>query len=88
LASTLHDPRYRKLIGLLVEARKAAGLSQEALAERVGRPQSYLGKIEIFERRLDALELFDLIHALDLSAAEFAHNAERVLSSRQKPRRR
>jgi len=72
LAATLHDPRYKVLIRALVDARKAAGLSQQELADRVGKPQSYIGKIETNERRLDALELFDLLEALSTSAGRFS----------------
>lgn len=72
MAATLHDPRYKVLIRALTDARKAAGLSQQDLAELLGRPQSYIGKLETFERRLDALELFDLIAALSLPAGRFA----------------
>jgi len=72
LAATLHDPRYKVLIRALTDARKARGLSQYELAAIIDRPQSYIGKIETFERRLDALELFDLLDALSLSAGRFA----------------
>lgn len=88
MASTLHDPRYRQLVQLLVEARQAAGLTQDALGARLGRPQSFLGKIETFQRRLDALELFDLLDALGVPAARFASRAETALGPRPKPRRR
>lgn len=87
MAATLHDPRYRRLIELVVEARKEAGLTQEALAERVGRPQSFLGKVETFQRRLDALELFDLLSALGLDAGDFAASAQAKLGSRVRRRR-
>ncbi|MEJ0060848.1 MAG: helix-turn-helix transcriptional regulator [Terricaulis sp.] len=71
----------------MIDARMEAGLTQQTLSERVGRPQSYLGKIETFERRLDALELFDLLSALRLSAADFAHKAERALGHERKAKR-
>ena len=88
LAATLHDPRYRTLIGLLVEARLAAGLSQAELGERLDRPQSFIGKIETLQRRLDALELFDLVSALDLSADVFAAKAAPKLGGRRSRQKR
>lgn len=88
MASTLHDPRYRQLIDLLVAARKEAGLTQDGLSARLGRPQSFLGKIETFQRRLDALELFDLLEALGLPPARFAARAESALGPRPRARRR
>ncbi|HEV3459852.1 MAG TPA: helix-turn-helix transcriptional regulator [Thermoanaerobaculia bacterium] len=42
---------------LLREARKAAGLSQRAVAQHFGRPQSFVSKVESGERRIDPTEL-------------------------------
>jgi hypothetical protein len=88
LATTLHDARYRELIGLLVEARKAAGYTQDVLSARLGRPQSYLGKIETFQRRLDALELFDLIRALELPVGPFCTKAAIAIGAKPPAKRR
>ena len=59
-----HDERYHTLIGKLVEARKAAGLSQEAMAVRLGRHQQFVSRYEIGERRLDIVEFIDISRAL------------------------
>ena len=40
----------------MIAARKAAGLTQHALARRLGRPQSFVAKYEGGERRLDVVE--------------------------------
>lgn len=47
-----------------MEARENAGLSQTVLAERLGRPQSYVSKFERGERRLDVVEFFEVMGAL------------------------
>ena len=51
---------------LLVEEREKAGLSQGELGARLDppRPQSYVGKIEVGIRRLDALEYFNIARAV------------------------
>lgn len=59
-----HDDRYRALIGKLVEARKTAGLSQEAFAVELGRHQQFVSRYEIGERRLDVVEFVDVARAL------------------------
>jgi len=64
LAGSLTDPRYRRIIDRLREARIEAGLTQVALAEKLGRPQSFVAKIEGYERRLDLLEFVQLAEAL------------------------
>lgn len=43
----------------LREARKEAGMTQVQVAKRLGRYRSYVSKIELGERRLDAIELAD-----------------------------
>lgn len=48
------------------ELRAKAGLSQSELAERLDRPQSWVSKIEVGERRLDIEELRQLCEALDI----------------------
>jgi transcriptional regulator with XRE-family HTH domain len=61
------DHRYRHLIEQLVAARRDQGLSQEALAERLGRHQQFVSRYEIGERRLDIVEFVDIARALGLS---------------------
>lgn len=41
----------------LREARKKAGLTQVEVAKALGRPQSYVNKCELGERRIDPVEL-------------------------------
>lgn len=63
------DDRYRVLIGQLVEARRAAKLSQEALADVLGRHQQFVSRYETGERRLDVIEYVDIARALRLDPA-------------------
>lgn len=60
----LRTPRYVRLRELLVEARKSAGLSQTAVAERLGRPQSYVADVERNERRIDVIEFLAMAEAI------------------------
>jgi transcriptional regulator with XRE-family HTH domain len=61
--SAFSDP-YRKLLADLVESRRAAGLTQHELAERLGRPQSFVSKYERAERRLDVAEFVTISREL------------------------
>lgn len=54
------SPRYRLFVSRLREARTAAGLSQQAAAQQLGKPQSYVSKLECGERRADFIEVEDL----------------------------
>jgi transcriptional regulator with XRE-family HTH domain len=64
------EARYRALIGKLVAERKAQGLSQEALASRLGRHQQFVSRYEIGERRLDVIEFVDVARTLGLDAVQ------------------
>lgn len=65
MPKSLRSRRHQKLCELLVAARRKAALTQAELARRLGRPQSFVAKVEGGERRLDVIELIDLCEALD-----------------------
>lgn len=67
---TIYHPTYQALIQHLIELRKLKGLTQLMLAERLGKPQSYVAKIEGCERKLDVLEFVELCRVLGVSANE------------------
>lgn len=75
MANSLHDPRYARLIELLAEKRRAAGLTQRDVAARLKLPPSYIGKIESLQRRLDLIELLDLLDAIGVKPADFFKRA-------------
>lgn len=54
---------------LLVAGRHSRGLTQAALARTLGRPQSFVAKYERGERRLDIVELLEILAALELDPA-------------------
>ena len=53
-------------------ARKASGLTQEQVAQRLGKPQSYVSKCQSGERRMDIVEIHAFCRALGKPLAEFA----------------
>jgi transcriptional regulator with XRE-family HTH domain len=55
---------YANFTALLVETRLSAGLTQTSLARVLGKPQSFVSKIETGERRLDVIEFCDVARAL------------------------
>lgn len=69
-----HDPRYRALIGLLIEARKGLKLSQQGLADRLGRHQQFVSRYEIGDRRLDVVEFADIARNLDCNFDDILRN--------------
>ena len=67
---SLRSRTHRNLCAVLVEARKGAALSQEELARRLRRSQSFIAKIEVGERRLDVLEFIEIARALNRDPSE------------------
>jgi transcriptional regulator with XRE-family HTH domain len=55
---------YRALTETLKSARKQAGLTQQEIADRLKRPQSFVTKYESGERRLDVLEFVTIADAI------------------------
>lgn len=56
---------------LLKTVRREAGLSQAQLAAKLRRPQSYISKAESGERRVDVVELVEMLRALGVDTAAF-----------------
>lgn len=57
MSRSVYDNDYKKLVERLRQARLEAGLSQQAVADKLDKPQSYISKIESGERRLDIIEV-------------------------------
>ena len=58
-STALQTKRYRAFLARLREAREAAGLTQVQVAKKLGRPQTWVSKCELGERRVDFVELED-----------------------------
>lgn len=71
MPNPLHSPQYEVFRRLLVKARQESGLTQVEVAERLGKPQSFVSKIERGERRLDFPEFIQLADALGVDPEEF-----------------
>jgi transcriptional regulator with XRE-family HTH domain len=65
MRKSIHEQPYTALRRALKAARKKAGLNQQAVAERLGRPQSYVAKYETGDRRLDVVEFVEVCRAVE-----------------------
>jgi transcriptional regulator with XRE-family HTH domain len=66
---SLRSSDHLRLIALLASAREKAGLTQQELADRLGKPQSFVAKYEGGERRVDVIEFVAISRALDMDPA-------------------
>lgn len=79
MPKTIWSEAQKALIASLVQARKAAGLSQAALAGRLRCQQSLIARIESGERRIDVLELVILSRAIGVNPADIVEQLGRVI---------
>lgn len=52
-----HEKEYRLLLRRLLQARLDAGLTQMEVAQKLGKPQSFVSRSETGARRIDVIEL-------------------------------
>ncbi|GKG92687.1 transcriptional regulator [Desulfovibrionaceae bacterium] len=64
IVKSVFTREYAAFLEVLVQARKGQNLSQQVIAKRLGKPQSFVSKYENGERRLDVIEFFAIAKAL------------------------
>lgn len=67
--TSVYTDRYTLFLKLLINARKEAEVTQQELAEKLGKPQSYVSKYERAERRLDVIEFIKIAETLNTDPA-------------------
>src|ERR1700754_2397554 len=70
LATTLGLKRQKILITFLIEHRKAAGMTQTQLADRLGKSRSFITRLESGQRRVYVVELMQLAEVLGFDAGK------------------
>lgn len=78
-SKSVFTDEYRFFLTMLVEERRKAGLSQQQVAERLNRPQSYVSRYESGQTRIDAVELVRLGRAIGFDASRIVHAIEQGL---------
>ena len=74
---SLRSREHRAVIAVLVAARKVAGLTQQQVAVRLRKPQSFVSKYETGERRLDVPEFIRVSRRLGADPADLLRQVER-----------
>ena len=72
--------KQRTLIEVIAEARDSAGISQRGLSSKLDRASDFIWKIENGYREVLAIDLIEIGHALELTAAELMARVERRLN--------
>ena len=66
MVRNLRTPGHLALMQVLIETRKTKNITQQELADRINRPQSFVAKVETGERRLDVVELAEWVIAVEI----------------------
>jgi len=80
MPSSLHSRHYQIFRSLLVSARQESGLTQVQIAERLGKPQSFISKYERGERRLDLTEFIELADVLGIDVVDFMNRYKSAIA--------
>ena len=78
---SITSQEYRVFLRKLRAARRESGLTQVALADRLGETQSFVSKCERGERRLDIVEVRAFCQAFGVSLTAFAGQLDRTLTN-------
>ena len=74
MTKSIFTNNYQQLLQLLVTARKKSGITQQQLAKKLGKNQSYISKYENAERRLDIIEVIAISKAINFNPVELMND--------------
>ncbi|WP_174864229.1 helix-turn-helix domain-containing protein [Comamonas jiangduensis] len=81
----LHTPKYTQFLEQLRQLRLQLGVTQVELSKRLGKPQQYVSRCEVGERRLDAVELIEWCEALGADVNVFFSDLQKELRKQKSP---
>src|SRR4051812_49003203 len=84
MEKTIVTKEYRVFLRRLRAVRKAAGITQGQLGERLDESQSLISRCERGERRLDIVEVRAFCQAMGIPFLSFLAEFERALEARLK----
>lgn len=83
---SVYSEEYERFVDCLIAARKSADLTQQILAQKLKKPQSFVSKYERRERRLDVIEFLKIAEAIGEDPSRLLKGMEkrRLLSKEAK----
>ena len=79
---SIYSDDYSLFLKLIREARLRAGLTQEDIATRLGKTQSFVSKCERGERRLDIVDAREFCSAIGIPLSDLVANFEEIIAER------
>ena len=80
MSSQLSSDAYAAFIDVMKEVRVERGITQAGIAAKLGKPQSFMSKSELKERRIDVIEFLELADAMGVDAVELLRRVRARLS--------
>lgn len=65
MTKSIFTDNYQLFLKRLISIRKNANITQQELAKKLGKPQSFVSKYENAERRIDIIEAIEILNALN-----------------------
>jgi transcriptional regulator with XRE-family HTH domain len=84
LPKSVFTEKYEQFRLLLIEARHAKNLTQAEVAKKLRKPQSFVSKYELGERRLDVVEFLEVARAMDADPIELLRQLDSVSTSKKR----
>ena len=84
MSKSVFSEKYNRFRELLIEARHKKNFTQAEVARRLEKPQSYVSKYELGERRLDVVEFLEVAGVLGINVCRFLQKLEEERTSAKK----
>lgn len=77
MEKSINSSEHRAFLKTLYSLRVGLGITQSELANKLDVPQSFISKIENGERRIDIIELKQIVDHLGISLVDFVKQLEK-----------
>jgi transcriptional regulator with XRE-family HTH domain len=78
MKKSIFSEPYTLFRARLINARGKKGLTQAEVAQKLGKPQSYVSKYERGERRLDVVEFLSVARILEIEPSAILKELEKL----------
>ena len=85
MRKSLNSTAQQTLQSMLRSVRLDAGLTQQQLADKLVKPQSFVSKVEAGERLLDIIELIEFLGAVGVEPGTFVAALTKAISASPAP---